>query len=402
MANTTARSKKDVDSMTRDEKIWDSLNYSYGKKRENSEKEYDKAISQTQNDALKRGMGRSSYALQTQANLGQKKVDASNDIFSEQIADYENRLQQMEEAEEARAFQTSEREAQQAWQAEQNRLQNEFTAGQNKAQMDWQSQENAYNRAFNTSEREAQQAYQSRENELARAYSTAEREAQQRYNTSERIAQQIYNTGEREQQQAWQSQENAYNREYSTAEREAQQAYQSRENELARAFEAQQSERSLAQNQAQFDAQLAYNREQAAIQNAQWERQFGYNAESNEQQIAIQYVLNAAQQGGDVTDDLLARAGISRADYNALKKSSGGSGTKSGTKKPWETLGITEEEYNRLMNGETTTPTTGDSVTDGINRYFNGNGQSTIDLGAIGRAVGSATSKTINRTRTMN
>ena len=94
--NTVARSKQDVDSMSAKDRLWDSLNYSYGEKREASDKAYDKLASQTNNQLLSRGMQRSSYGAQTVANVGKQKVDAQNQIYNEQIADYENRLYQIE------------------------------------------------------------------------------------------------------------------------------------------------------------------------------------------------------------------------------------------------------------------------------------------------------------------
>ena len=96
MATTTAKNRKDVDNMTAEERAWDSLNYSYGKKRESSDKSYNKAISQQDRTMQRRGMGRSSYGMQTLAGLQNEKNKAANDIYSEQIADYENRRYQIE------------------------------------------------------------------------------------------------------------------------------------------------------------------------------------------------------------------------------------------------------------------------------------------------------------------
>ena len=97
-------------------------------------RQYEKAISQQNRSALSRGMGRSSYALQTEANLRDQKAKARNQLGEALIADYQNRVSQLDEAEAARAFQREERLAQQEWQAG----------------------ENALARAFQTSEREAQ------------------------------------------------------------------------------------------------------------------------------------------------------------------------------------------------------------------------------------------------------
>ena len=253
MATTTARNKQDVNSMERADRIWDSLNYSYGKKRESSDEAYDKAISQADRHALSRGMQRSSYNNQVLGNLGSQKVKAQNDIWDAQIADYENRLQQIEENEAARAFQTSEREAQQAW----------------------QSEENEKSRAFTTAEREAQQNWQTGENELSRAW-------------------------------------------------------QSNESELSRAWQT-----------AENDKSREYQKYRDAVSDSQWERQFGYTEKTAAQQVAMQYVMAAIEKGNVPSDELLAQAGLSRADAELMAKENSGGGT-GGTRNPK----ATEDEQN--------------------------------------------------------
>jgi len=96
MATTVAKNKKDVDQMDKRERLYDSLSYSYGNKGERISKEYDKAYSQADRQALSRGMQRSSYNNQTLANINKQKIDALNDNESAMIADYENRLQDIE------------------------------------------------------------------------------------------------------------------------------------------------------------------------------------------------------------------------------------------------------------------------------------------------------------------
>ena len=51
MATTTARNQQDVDKMATKDRVWDSLNYSYGKKREESDRAYEKAISSQEDPA---------------------------------------------------------------------------------------------------------------------------------------------------------------------------------------------------------------------------------------------------------------------------------------------------------------------------------------------------------------
>lgn len=101
MATTTARNQQDVNNMSARERLWDSLNYSYGKKREDSDKSFAKAYSQAVNQGIRTGMQRSSYGAQTLANINKQKIDAQNDIYDAQIADYENRMYQIERDEKA-------------------------------------------------------------------------------------------------------------------------------------------------------------------------------------------------------------------------------------------------------------------------------------------------------------
>ena len=202
MATTTARTKQEVDEMTSKDALWDSLNYSYGTKREESDQSFDKAISQTDRAALSRGMQRSSYLGSVLANLRQQKIKAADDIWNTQIADYEARKNTLEQQE-----------------LENERWERQFAAT--------------------------------------------------------------------EEQNAW-----------------------------SRAFQEQQAE---------------------------------LNAKNTEQQIAMGYVQTALANGKIPSDDLLARAGLTREDAELMKKSSSGGYTAPTTKKPWEQLGITEEQYNTLL-----------------------------------------------------
>jgi len=93
---TTAADVNGQDAKTR---LWQSLNYTYGDQIRKSNEAFAKAYSQASNEGLKRGMQRSSYALQTLANIDQQKIDAENDIRAAQIADYQNRIGQIEQQE---------------------------------------------------------------------------------------------------------------------------------------------------------------------------------------------------------------------------------------------------------------------------------------------------------------
>ena len=132
MATTMARNRDDVDNMEVRDRLWDSMNFTYGQKREASDKAFAQAYSQAERSALKRGMQRSSYGQQTLANLDKQKVDAQNSIYDAQIADYESRLYQIEQDE----------LAQQQWQAnfDFQQAQADRAAEQWQAQYDMQKQ----------------------------------------------------------------------------------------------------------------------------------------------------------------------------------------------------------------------------------------------------------------------
>ena len=78
--------------------LWDSLEYSYGKKIEKSNKQYAQAKNTADLQAQKRGMGRSSYNQQILANYDRDAAEAANDIYSEMIADYQNRVGEIEKS----------------------------------------------------------------------------------------------------------------------------------------------------------------------------------------------------------------------------------------------------------------------------------------------------------------
>ena len=301
--------------------LWDSLSYGYGKKADQINASYNKALSQQDNAMLKRGMGRSSYALQSMANLNKERNAALASNEDALIADWQDRLTQMEEAEKARKFQTSEREAQQ----------------------EWQSGENALNRSFQTSEREAQQLY----------------------NTGEREAQQLYNTGEREAQQAWQSGENALNR--------AQEQEQFAKTYGLQRDQFNESKRQYEQNfnyqksrdavsDSQWNQTFNYQKERDAVSDNQWNQSFGlqkdqfaYTQSSDERNYYASWVQNIAANGGEASDDMLAKAGISRADFEAMKAqaaaATGGGGGGSYSPKSPTTPAVTDDSFFNALNG---------------------------------------------------
>ena len=100
--NTLAKSQSDVDNMTVRDRLWDSMDFTYGQQRKASDTAYDQAFSQMGNQLLGRGMQRSSYGAQAQSNLLNKKTEAQNTIYGSQIADYEKALLDVEQQEEAK------------------------------------------------------------------------------------------------------------------------------------------------------------------------------------------------------------------------------------------------------------------------------------------------------------
>lgn len=161
MATTTARNQQDVNNMSARERLWDSLNYSYGKKREESDKSFAKAYSQAVNQGIKTGMQRSSYGAQTLANINKQQIDAQNDIYDSLIADYENRVYQLERD-----------ELEDAWKQKQfdesQRQYNETLAFQkseaNRSQANWEKdfgetqKQNEWNRNFQQSQADRSQS----------------------------------------------------------------------------------------------------------------------------------------------------------------------------------------------------------------------------------------------------
>lgn len=219
MAATTARNQQDVDSMDKRARLYDSLSYTYGKRGEKISQEFDKARSQADRQALSRGMQRSSYNNQTLAGIDRQRIEALEDNESALIADYENRLADIEQQEQAA-----------------DQWERQFAENQRQ-----------YNTSLNFQQAEADRAQKNTE---------------------------------------WG------------------QAFQERQYGDSRA--------DVAWNQA-FQTQQA---NQAA---SQWEREFARSGDDTGRQIAMSYISQIAANGGDPSDDLLRQAGLSRADYNAMR-----------------------------------------------------------------------------------
>lgn len=239
-----ALTNEDVNAQDSKTRLWQSLSTTYGQRTEDSNKAYDQNIAAADRAAQQRGMGRSSYNLQTMANLGQEKATAADRINRELIADYQNRLSDLEAQERQEAFQREQFE----YQKERNDV----------ADQQWQMQFD-YGKERDT-------------------------------------------VGDTQ----WQMQFD-YGKERDTVS----------DNQWQQQFDT-----SKDQWQQQFD----YGKDRDKVSDEQWQKSFDYQDKSNQQQIALQYINQMLQNGGTPSDDLLKQAGLSRKDYDQMKKkqSSGG------------------------------------------------------------------------------
>ena len=270
MASTVARNKQDVDKMDRSQRLYDSLNYSYDKKGEKLSKQYDQAKSSADNQLLSRGMQRSSYGMQTLANIDKQKLDALDDNYNTMIADYENRLMDLEQQDIAN----------EQWErqfAEGQRQYDTNLAFQQK-EADRAQQNTVWNQNFQQAEADRAQA-----------------------NTA-------WQQGFNERQYADSRADNAWNQAF--------------------------TEKQYADSRADTAWNQAFQTQQAQLAADQWEREYASGQSSTDRQIALNNLYQIAAQGNDPTDALLQQAGLSRADFNAMKAqmvasggaTSGGSG----------------------------------------------------------------------------
>ena len=96
-AQKQALTNTDVENQDAYTRLWQSYDTTYNSKIRDSDRAYDRNISQADNAAQARGMGRSSYALQTRANIGQEKINAQNNINSEKIAAFQQALNNLQQ-----------------------------------------------------------------------------------------------------------------------------------------------------------------------------------------------------------------------------------------------------------------------------------------------------------------
>lgn len=94
-----AMTNEDVNNQDSRTRLWQSLKTNYDAQVEESNKAYDQNYSQAETAALKRGMGRSSYNLQTLANISTEKAKAANRLGENLIASYQSGLNTLEQQE---------------------------------------------------------------------------------------------------------------------------------------------------------------------------------------------------------------------------------------------------------------------------------------------------------------
>ena len=95
------KAKQAIEEMSARDRVWEGLKYGYEKQAEQSDAGYNRDISGEENAQMKRGMQRSSYGRQIIAGLRNQKMQARNDLGKALIADYGNRLYQIERDEKA-------------------------------------------------------------------------------------------------------------------------------------------------------------------------------------------------------------------------------------------------------------------------------------------------------------
>ena len=354
-----AETVEDVNNQDARTRLWQSLNTTYSNQMDESDKAYDKSISQQNNAMLARGMGRSSYAAQVSANMFNDKNRARNKLGEALIADYQNRIGQIE-----------------AQEKEDERWERQFAA---------QEEQNAWQRGF----QEAEAARQQGNWEKDYAANRADTAWSQNFQTSQFAYQQ---QRDKIADQQWQKQydeqlrqfnENmAYQRERANVS-DAQ--WQKTYDENLRQFNAQ-----MAQQEAQFKAnydfqvseanrqqsnweiQQAFAEKQWQAQQDQWKQEYDYNKMSNDQKIAFSVITAALESGNDADDATLKRAGISRAEFNTMKKQAQASGVVSSNPDKKETTPknmSTEDAFNAIMNAGSNNKTHAQLVTTSLNNH---------------------------------
>lgn len=324
-----AKTAEDVNSQDARTRLWQSLNTTYSNQMDESDKAYDKSISQQNNAMMARGMGRSSYAAQVSANMYNDKNQARNRIGEALIADYQNRIGQIE-----------------AQEKEDERWQQQFDYQKERdtvADTQWQKQFE-YQQGRDTV---ADQQWQKQYDEQLRQFNENMAYQRERANVSDAQWQKTYDENLRQ-----------FNAQMAQQEAQFKANYDFQVSEAAR-------------QQSNWEIQQAFNEKQWQAQQEQWKQEFEYSKMSTDQKLAYETIMTIIGQGNDPSDDLLARAGLSRADVNAMKAQAAKSGTPSGNPDKKKTPGgvedlVTDQKFYDIMNAGNTNKTHAELVTRNI------------------------------------
>lgn len=325
-----AETAEDVNNQDARTRLWQSLNTTYTNQMEESDKAYDKAISQQNNAMLARGMGRSSYALHEAAHMYDDKNNARNKIGQALIADYQNRIGQIEAQEKEDEW----RKTQFEYQKERDTV----------ADQQW-DKEYAYKVARDAV---ADQQWQAQYKEQLRQFDENMAYQRERANVSDA---------------QWQKQYDEELRRFN-----AQMAQQEAQFKANYDFQVSEANR----QQSNWEIQQAFNEKQWQAQQDQWKQEYDYNKMSNDQKIAFSVITAALESGNDADDATLKRAGISRAEFNTMKKQAQASGVVSSNPDKKETTPknmSTEDAFNAIMNAGSNNKTHAQLVTTSLNNH---------------------------------
>lgn len=362
---TTAEDVNNQDARTR---LWQSLSYGYNNQLKQSNKAYDQAYSQANRQALKTGMQRSSYTNQMLANLDQQRIEANNNILSAQIADYQNRIGEIENQEkedERWERQFAETQKQNEW----NRTFQEKQADQSQTNWLKEYEANRSDTTWNQQFQESQAKYQQEQDNLNRAF---QKEQFEYGKTQDELA----NALQREQFEHTKEQDAVAN-----AYQQALFGYQKEQDAVNQAFQQEQ----FAYTKEKDAVSQAFAEKQLQIQQDQFREEYEYKRMSDAQQYAFNAILTAAANGGDVSDDLLKQAGLSRQDYNAMKAQTQTStgGYYGGGKK--SSKGGEDTDTTGNSSG---VPLMHETMADFYNELFGGDSSAKVNTGAVGTKTG--------------
>ena len=376
-----AQTVEDVNNQDARTRLWQSLNTTYSNQMEESDKAYDKSISQQNNAMLARGMGRSSYAGQIAANMYNEKNTARNKLGEALIADYQNRIGEIENQEkedERWERQFAETQKQNEWQRgyqeseaarSQANWEKEYAANRSDTawNQNYQTQQFNYQKQRDTV---ADQQWQKQYEEQLRQFNENMAYQRERANVSDAQWEKTYNENLRQfNAQMAQNKEQFYaNLNFQQSEAARQQSNWQAEYNANRADTAwsqafQQSE--AARNQSNFELQQAFNEKQWQAQQEQWKEEFEYTKMSDSQKLAFNYCMTLIENGETPSDLLLKRAGITGADAAQMvntrtvmaERNASSANNRSRSTMDWEKAGFASEaDYNEAKSHGLSTP----------------------------------------------